>query len=271
MTNRFTKVPNDILIYMALSYDLPEILSLCRSSQRFNNIICLNQLFWMKKIANDFPIFRSTKMYQNIPMKYKLNKVFDYKSYYKYIITKLRNENYNQLLIDSSKNDDMILVKLSLEKGADIHVNNNEPLKVAGKNGHFNIIKFLVENGANVQDDVLGSAIWRGNLDIVKYLVNHGADVHERNDLTLAWASSSGNLNIVKYLLDHGVDIHANDDMAISWASSQGHLNVVKYLVSRGANIHTPGTLYHAHLKNQSEVVDYLISQGAKRYKKYFY
>ena len=167
--------------------------------------------------------------------------------------------------------DDMILVKLALEKGADIHVNNNEPLKVAVKNGHFNIIKFLVENGANVQDDVLGSAIWGGNLDIVKYLVNHGADVHERNDLTLAWASSSGNLNIVKYLLDHGVDIHANDDMAISWASSQGHLNVVKYLVSRGANIHTPGTLYHAHLKNQSEVVDYLISQGAKRYKKYFY
>ncbi len=87
MSNRFKNVPKDILIYMALSYDLPEILSLCRTSKRFNNTICLNQLFWMNKLMKDFPIFRNIKIYQKIPLKYNLgDNRYDYKSYYKYLV-----------------------------------------------------------------------------------------------------------------------------------------------------------------------------------------
>ena len=45
----------DEIIYMALLLDLPDILSLCESSTRLNQIVCQNQKFWMNKILIDFP------------------------------------------------------------------------------------------------------------------------------------------------------------------------------------------------------------------------
>ncbi len=45
----------DILLYMALNMDVPEVLSLCETSTRYNNLICNNQTFWMNKIMVDMP------------------------------------------------------------------------------------------------------------------------------------------------------------------------------------------------------------------------
>lgn len=53
-------------------------------------------------------------------------------------------------------------LKYLVENGADIHVENDEALRYAAKNGH---------------------------LAIVKYLIEHGADVHSNNDQALRYAS----------------------------------------------------------------------------------
>ena len=77
-----------------------------------------------------------------------------------------------------------------------------------------------------------------GYLDIVKYLVEHGADIHDDDYRAVCRASEYGHLNVVKYLVEHGADIHADYDASLQWASQNGHLDIVKYLVEQGADIH---------------------------------
>lgn len=55
MNIEFEKLHRDVLIYIALQMDAPEILSLCRTNSRINEIICENDKFWMNKVIKDYP------------------------------------------------------------------------------------------------------------------------------------------------------------------------------------------------------------------------
>ena len=71
----------------------------------------------------------------------------------------------------------------------------------------------------------------KGDLELIKYLVEQGADIHAKNDCALRLASYSGNIEIVKYLVEQGAEIHAKNNNALRWASENNHLNVVKYFL----------------------------------------
>ncbi|WP_342224013.1 ankyrin repeat domain-containing protein [Spiroplasma endosymbiont of Asaphidion curtum] len=101
-------------------------------------------------------------------------------------------------------------------------VNNNDLtfLQVAIANHKIDIVKWLLANGANVDEkgkydsSALYTATFYGDIDIVKLLLSHGADVNARNNngLTpLHVAIDREYLNIVSILLDHGADVNAKD------------------------------------------------------------
>ena len=76
--------------------------------------------------------------------------------------------------------------------------------------GNIEAVRYLVERGADIhiQDEFpLICASLYGNTDIVKYLVEAGADVHVRDDLPLQLAASSGHYGVVKYLVEVGADV----------------------------------------------------------------
>ena len=75
-------------------------------------------------------------------------------------------------------------------------------------------------------------ASYYGNLPLVKYLVENGADITAEENAALRWASEKGHFDIVKYLVEHGADITARDNSALKWAIAFGHSEVVKYLTS---------------------------------------
>lgn len=77
-----------------------------------------------------------------------------------------------------------------------------------------------------------------GHTEIVKILVENGADVHAYNGGPLRWASRSGHLEIVKYLVEKGAHVNAYYSMAFQWAAELGHIETVKYLIEKGANVH---------------------------------
>jgi ankyrin repeat protein len=64
--------------------------------------------------------------------------------------------------------------------------------------------------------------IWasrNGHVEVLKLLLDHGANVHAISDWTLRWASQNGHVDVVKLLLDHGADVHADNDCAIRWTT----------------------------------------------------
>lgn len=64
MTTQLEKLPSDVLIYMALNLDMPEILNLCNISDKINSILCNNERFWMNKVIKDYPkIFNSNTQF----------------------------------------------------------------------------------------------------------------------------------------------------------------------------------------------------------------
>ena len=47
--SQFDRLPNDVIVYLAFDYDLPTIVAFCRSSKRFNKLICQNNNFSITK------------------------------------------------------------------------------------------------------------------------------------------------------------------------------------------------------------------------------
>jgi ankyrin repeat protein len=105
----------------------------------------------------------------------------------------------------------------------------DEKLINAAHAGNLEVVKCLVEQGADIHIDnelPLRYASYKGHLEIVKYLVDHGADIH----IYLRHVVYSGHLEVVKYLVEQGTDIHIDEDSTLRDALERGHLEIVQYL-----------------------------------------
>ena len=119
---------------------------------------------------------------------------------------------------------------------ANPNINLDFALRMASKNGHLEVVMYLVENGADIHaqgDYALIIASENGNLEVVKFLAKVGANIHAGKDAALLYASHYGHLETVKYLVENGANIHANNDYALRLAKQNRHLEVVKYLESK--------------------------------------
>ncbi|KAH8695893.1 ankyrin repeat-containing domain protein [Phaeosphaeriaceae sp. PMI808] len=144
------------------------------------------------------------------------------------------------------------VVKLLLEKGADVHAQGGwygNALQAASAKGHEQIVKLLLDQGADVHAQVgrgygnaLNAASAGGHEQVVKLLLDQGADVHAQGrgyGNALQAASLKGHEQVVKLLLDQGANVHAQGGIygnALHAASVGGHEQVVKLLLDQGAN-----------------------------------
>ena len=127
-------------------------------------------------------------------------------------------------LLRAATNGQEVMVRLLIEKGADIETkspNNGTPLSCAAEANYEAIVEFLLENGANVgAGDDFG---WRPlhrvmvNQDgesVAQMLLGHGADVNARclyQKSPLHHAIEKGNNAMVSFLLAAGADFEARD------------------------------------------------------------
>ena len=165
------------------------------------------------------------------------------------LISTMTNLPEDQQLTLASQIGSMVLVKdLVEQKGVDVRLDNGYALRPAARNGHLEIVKYLVENGADMEsqndptsatggEDAVLMAARNGHLAVVQYLVEKGADpdVHTFMKKTpLIWAAQFGHLEVVKYLAEQGADIRAFNDLPLIWADSNGYGDIVRYLASQG-------------------------------------
>ncbi|UUC46482.1 ankyrin repeat domain-containing protein [Flavobacterium cerinum] len=92
----------------------------------------------------------------------------------------------------------------------------DQPLLIAASlRNKLSLVKFCLDNNAK-KDLALISAAGNGHLEVVKYLIEKGANIEERdplqnNDTPLIQAAFNGSLDIVKLLINRGADIYAED------------------------------------------------------------
>jgi len=121
----------------------------------------------------------------------------------------------------------------------------NTPLIWAASEGREDIIRLLVDSGANVNvqnfDGVtpLHLAAERGDVDMVMCLIENGANVNiqsEEGATPVHIASVHGRLEVMKSLAAHGAHLELTDnseETPLHYAVRGGHLEGVQFLVEK--------------------------------------
>jgi ankyrin repeat protein len=173
------------------------------------------------------------------------------------------------------------VVKLLVENGADLITWNKfgvPPLYAASFNGHLSVVEFLVKSpkvDINAKDHEDRTALWvallEGHADVVKLLVEHGADLMAHNKLNaspLVIASLYNHLSLAEFLVELPmIDVNAKDpeDTTALWtAASRGYLDVAKLLVENGADLMAStkdgaSPLWAASINGHLQVVKFLV------------
>jgi len=151
--------------------------------------------------------------------------------------------------LSPSRSFSVDLLKLLIEFGADLNRPLNRfgetPLLRAVNSGEINLVRLLVENGANVtgtETPALVGAVANGNSAIFDYLIEHGADVNESDasGRTLMHSAALANqVEMLGRLHALGLEIDAQDNKGrtpLALAAMKGAEGSVEWLVENGAD-----------------------------------
>ena len=198
----------------------------------------------------------------------------------------VRQQGGEQKLHDLIRNNNVDKVNELLNGPGNVDVNEEfgyeTPLYIACSNGNLELVKTLINKGADIDRLVNRSisplfiASKLGKLDVVNMLIEEGADINKTGDNTrnygtpLFVASKLGKVDVVKILIDKGADINKGDMDELTplhVASKSGHVDVVNMLINAGADIDKSG-MYNTPLRiaideGHLNVVKILIEAGA--------
>jgi ankyrin repeat protein len=114
------------------------------------------------------------------------------------------------------------------------------PLHEAARQGHTDIVRYLLDNSADLSVDVPGygtplhCAVSIGDGDLVRLFISRGADVNGPTGgrTPLFVAAETGNLELAELLVEHGCDLDrvVQHSTALDVAIHQGHADVADLL-----------------------------------------
>jgi ankyrin repeat protein len=148
---------------------------------------------------------------------------------------------------------DLATAELFVKAGIDVNAvdpNGNSALVIAANKNNADVVRFLMENGAN--PDVKGSkgliplddAASLGNLESVKELIRYAPgqkseDIFKATNAYLL-AARYGHTEMVKVLLDAGADVNwvsPEGWNALTWAAREGRYDVAELVINAGIDV----------------------------------
>ena len=146
-----------------------DLVSVCQTNKTASKI-CDDQTFWFNQILTKFPKVSSETFLKNKKGR----------SWSEYYIEDLRNIDLtqpNKLLVDGARNGREDWVMIALGEGVDIHTWNDAALRWASMGGHVEVVKILMEAGADIHgsdyigyDAALRLASQNKHVEVVKLL-----------------------------------------------------------------------------------------------------
>lgn len=182
-----------------------------------------------------------------------------------YIISLFIEDSYylEKIFSLSCKYHDLQIAETLIKKS----INKDRCLISACETGFFEIIEYLVKQGANINfldGEPLITACKHGYSKVVDFLVNNGADICIRNNSPILDACKFGHVKIVDYLIGKGIDIHTVSSRALVNACRCEHLNVMILLVKKGADIRSVENILvvEACRNTNADILRFLIRNG---------
>lgn len=186
---------------------------------------------------------------------------------------------YGSALTNACYHGHKSTVQLLLRAGAKMYsdqpLEHNTPLEEAAEGGYTEIVKILLDAGADVSDTgadrlALHSAV--KDKTIFELILNHGANIHAsggRYGNVLQAAAKGGNVEVMAICLDYGVDINKDGGgfgNALQAAIISGR-EAFTYLLNRGADPFLVGGKFGTALQTAAyqgavEIVETLLGLG---------
>lgn len=256
----------DLIVLSKLNDE--DLLIACQTNKAINKA-CKNESFWKSRFISTFDKKFSTQSIYNYPSKYKKNSETWRNFYLKFVAYTSKYRLANSLLRIAAFKGEISLVVYALnEPKTKIDVYNGSPLITAAEGGYDDIIKYLINNGANINSNFLNWICGYGSLNIVKFVIEKKIDITLDDNYNIRIAANSGRFDIVEQLIKAGAGIHSKNDEILSHASRHGNMKMIKYLLDNGADINRIGgginkPLTDAIKGGKKEIVKYLIQMGA--------
>jgi hypothetical protein len=188
-------------------------------------------------------------------------------------INKVTNNNTNYkstTLINAIKNKHDICIKFLIESGVNINKRDEfeyNALMIACQIGHLKSVILLLDYGAYVNDSnkygtPLIFASKNGHYDIVRYLIGRHANINDTDhngNTALMYACVNNNVNIIKYLINNDAFInnYNNDgNNCLIFSCNMGNYEIVKYLIKKGGYINNINKLsiFNINYKNKNKI-----------------
>ena len=161
----------------------------------------------------------------------------------------------NDDFLELCKSGDVAKVERAIINGANVEAfsyqdhRKDSALMWATRKGHSEVVKILLQNGADVNaKNLYGTTalMWsarKGYPEVAEILLQSGAEVNDTNNYgstALLWAAKYGNIEMIEVLLNNGANVNAkanNGFTALIRAAMGNHLHIAEILLEHGADI----------------------------------
>jgi hypothetical protein len=180
-------------------------------------------------------------------IKKKINKLKDINETFKFKNEIVRCDEMTLLIYSIIINNDIDIIKLLIENGADIlqrdERKNDAIIYAALYSNNANIIKLLVDYGADINSKNIISAtpiivaLENSNIEILKEIIKLNANINHQNNggwtALMSVALSNKSIELAKILIDNGADISLKNKInktALDIAKENNNIELINFL-----------------------------------------